>query len=228
MLSTRPATPSLLAALPLALVVIAAVPGRSHAQALPDPDPATLFHELEERLLRAEVVRMDFHVTARGAVEVDLRGRWEMIADGAIEITARGDFDGRAVELRLLTEDGAYTFGAAPGLTTADVPPDLREAIVLGFTRMGILHNLARLTGDAPPDHAGGGAREWVRPHSFASADGIPSSFGFSITVAGEPSGTAALKLDASGNPFVRRQTVQFPSGPMRVVERYSAVVIEP
>jgi hypothetical protein len=44
----------------------------------------------------------------------------------------------------------------------ADAPAGLTEALVLGFTRMGILHNLARLTRGAAPDHADGGVREWV------------------------------------------------------------------
>jgi hypothetical protein len=50
----------------------------------------------------------------------------------------------------------------------------------------------------------------------------------FEISVAGVPSGSASLEIDSQGRPVVRRQTVRFSSGEMRVVERYSTVAIEP
>jgi hypothetical protein len=50
----------------------------------------------------------------------------------------------------------------------------------------------------------------------------------FALTVDGEPSGTATLEIDRNGYPAVRRQTVEFPTGEMKVVERYTDVLIEP
>jgi hypothetical protein len=114
----------------------------------------------------------------------------------------------------------------------------LKEALLLGLTRMGLLHNLARLTANAPPDHADVGVREWVTLSSFASDRTdpvnapIPETFrhgiSFELTVAEQRAGSAVLEIDAHGRPVIRRQTVEFPAGRMRVVERYSSVTIEP
>jgi len=53
------------------------------------------------------------------------------------------------------------------------VPPEVREALVIGLTRMGILHNLARLVAGVPPDRASGGVRDWVEGREIAWADSV-------------------------------------------------------
>lgn len=188
-------------------------------------DPAARFTELERRLLEADRVGLDFQVTAEGAASISVEGSLRKSAAGGLEIRAAGEFAGRPVDLLLRTRGETYEFGAAQAPTSAPVPPRLWEAVTLGLTRMGILHNLARLTGNAAPDHAAGGASDWVVVDGFRGADG---GMGFDITVSGRPSGSAVLQLDPEGLPAVRRQTVQFPNGEMRVTERYSAVVVEP
>jgi hypothetical protein len=107
-------------------------------------------------------------------------------------------------------------------------PDGLNEAIVIGMTRMGILHNLAQLVGGQPPDHMEGGVRDWARVVAIeSSADeddaGHPLlRFDFGLVVAGQPSGTASLWIDAvSRLPLRREQTVQFASGEMKVIEVY-------
>lgn len=79
---------------------------------------------------------------------------------------------------------------------------------------MGILNNLARLTGAREPDHADGGVREWVVVDSLPGrGDGALT---FDIVVAGQPAGSAALAVDEAGRPTVRHQTVRFPGGEMQ------------
>jgi hypothetical protein len=190
-------------------------------------DPAAAFRALEDRLLQAGTVRLHFGVTAEGVIAAELRGALEMTPDGGIRLTASGQFDGQAVNVLLQCEAGGCAFGNAGNPVTAARPAQLKEAVVIGFTRMGILHNLARLTGGKPPDHAQGGVREWVVASSFAEDPENPSVMSFELTVAGAPVGTAKLQIDARGRPVFRRQTVQFPSGQMRVVEWYSAITIE-
>jgi len=195
-------------------------------------DPAAAFGALENRLLAAGTVRFDFHVTAEGVIEADLRGRLDIAPDSGIALTASGAFGGKDVELLLLTDGDRYEYGSGTNRTTAANPPHLKEALIIGLTRMGILHNLALLTTAAPPDGADGGVREWVTADSFAGSAfedaGSPAVIAFEISVAGQRAGSAALALDADGRPVVRHQTVRFPSGEMRVVERYSDVVIAP
>jgi hypothetical protein len=191
-------------------------------------DPATPFRRLEERLLAAGTIHLDFHVIAEGAVAAELRGELDITPAGAIRLAAAGHFNDRPAALSLESRDGQYTFGNGPRLTTAPAPPHLREALLVGFTRMGILHNLARLTSGAPPDHAEGGVKEWVSASSFAVDTTASTAVAFELNVAGEPAGSASLVVDARGLPLVRRQTVRFPGGEMRVRERYSRVRIEP
>jgi hypothetical protein len=137
------------------------------------------------------------------------------------------------VELLLATEAERYWFGNGPDRSSASTPLYLSEALLIGMTRMGLLHNLANLVGDAPPDGGDGGVREWGVVDSFGSGEPAgPSTdmetISFAITVAGTPSGSASLELDPEGYPVERRQVVSFPGGEMRVVERYYNVTINP
>jgi len=194
------------------------------AQRLP-ANPEADFRALEEALLSPRVVRMDFHVTATGAAEIEVRGSLSVDAQGEIELTAQGEFGGQPVDLALQTSGEEYEFGNGPDRVREPRPPELRQALILGLTRMGILHNLARLTGNAAPDHADGGADDWVQAHGFDQGE-TPGSVAFELTVAGQSSGSAELQFDAQGRPVIRHQTVNFPTGVMNVVERYENVVI--
>ena len=182
---------------------------------------------LEARLLSARQVTLDFEVTAEGAAEIQVAGRLEW-ADGALRVEAEGAFGGRPVELVLETLDPAarYRYGVRGSAVEDDTPPELWPAVVVGLTRMGILHNLARLTGSAPPDHADGGVEEFVQVDEVErDAEG---RLAFDIRVGGQESGSATLRLDESRLPVVRRQSVAFPTGEMRVVERYTRVTVTP
>jgi hypothetical protein len=190
-----------------------------------DPAPAAAFGALEDRLMAAETVRIDYHVTSEGAFDSDIKGRLEITPGGAIELTGNGAFGGQPVELFVRTSNDGYEFGNGSKRKSAPLPPRLREALVIGLTRMGILHNLAVLTAAAPPDRADGGVREWVTVDSFARHGAAVT---FDVSVAGQRAASANLEIDADGRPVIRRQTVTFPSGEMKVVERYSDVIIEP
>jgi hypothetical protein len=78
-----------------------------------------------------------------------------------------------------------------------------------------------------------GGVRDWVVVEGFSFDEAVEVQDGsrvvsFSMIVGGVPAGTAALELGSRGSPIVRRQTVRFPTGEMRVVERYTRVLISP
>ena len=190
--------------------------------------PAVMFRTLEKRLLEARTVRLDFHLSAEGVVEADLRGSLEISPTREITLTASGQFGGQPVELLLRAEGEQFELSNGSEKNIFPRPSHLEEALLIGLTRMGILHNLARLVGAAPPDHGDGEVSDWVVVSSFAK-DAIDSaSISFDLAVAGESAGSASLEIDSHGKPVVRRQTVHFPSGEMRVVEQYSAVTISP
>jgi hypothetical protein len=181
------------------------------------------FGRLERRLLEADRVRVDYHVAATGVVEAEIRGELTVAASGAIEMTAAGSFAGQPVDLALRTDGSRYVYGKASEPVEAARPPRLREALIIGLTRMGILHNVARLSGNAPPDHADGGVAEWVEVENFGIDPQEDGAVVFGIRVADTTVGSATLLVGPDGLPRLRRQAVRFPEGVMEVVERYSA-----
>lgn len=114
------------------------------------------------------------------------------------------------------------------------MPAELTQSLLLGLTRMGILHNLATLTTPGMPDHSEGGVAEWVQTfdhHWVLTADtgNNNSAIGFAITVDGTESATATLEINAAGLPLRRRQVVNFQGieEPMYVVEEYTFVSVD-
>jgi hypothetical protein len=119
-------------------------------------------------------------------------------------------------------------FGPANGEDTFSdrAPAHVREAMLIGMARMGLLHNLARLVAAMPPDRAAGGVTDWVRAEDIGWVSPVERSAGpgfrFRILVAGQDAGDAELWLDEAGLPLRRDQTVRFPQGDMRVREDFS------
>jgi hypothetical protein len=195
-------------------------------------DPATTLTAVETRLT-TEDFHVAFSITAAGAVQATLTG--EVFAQGdLLRLRAVGRFADRDVDITLLG-DGERLRGRDAGRDTIDLPqpPQLREAVVVGLVRMGVLHNVARLMNGRPPDHADGGVAEWVQmrdpvaevvvePTALSQEAEAGSPVSFALQVAGAPAGRATLWLDAAeGWPLERHQVVDFPGGQMQVREVY-------
>jgi len=182
---------------------------------------------VESRLLE-EGLRggLSFEVSASGAFEARLAGTVRAETGGAVDLTAQGTFGGESVTLALSAQDGQMS-GGSEGRPqfTAPTPPALHEALVIGLTRMGVLHNLARLASGTAPDHAEGGVADWVEAREVQWAVGEAEvgvrGISFEIWVSGQPAGEAIVWLDAEGQLAGRTQTVRFPGGEMVVRERY-------
>ena len=195
----------------------------------PEADAAAALATLERRLQAADHVEFRYAIESEGEVDSQLEGTMTWTRGGAIELLATGEFAGVAQELALRgdAEQLAALASGEPHWTGAR-PEALIEAVALGFTRQGLLHNLAMLTAGQPPDHAEGGADAWlgvVDPTLSTDEDGR-QAIAFRITVEGQDVGDATLVLDAEGLPVERRQTVNFPEGQMRVIERYADVSV--
>ncbi|MEL7363045.1 MAG: hypothetical protein AAFN13_13310 [Bacteroidota bacterium] len=208
-----------------------AAPNPSAAAAVLDMPPTEAFETLRQGLLDQRFVRVDFSVVADSGRTASLSGALWLGPQNRAWLRASGTFAGQPVSPSALSDGGQMVYGR-DGLTDFDAPvptpPALNEALVVGFFGMGVLHNLALLTADTPPDHADGGAAAWVTAHDLAW--GSPEErrgrtlqpLTFAIQVEGQPSGTATLWLDTeTGHPVERSQTVQFATGAMEVVERY-------
>lgn len=200
------------------------------AEPIPDPteEAPALVAGLEELLLRDTGVIVPFKVEAEGALEVALEGSMQLAPGGRARLDAEGTFGGEPVSA-LLVSDGRRMIWVDNGERhEGPTPSHLREGLVLGLSRMGILHNLARLVAGSPPDATDGSAGAWVQmvgPAHAGSDPSEPTGVGvhFGIVVGGVPAGEATLWMDPeTGVPLLRRQEVSFPGGSMQVTERYA------
>ncbi len=185
---------------------------------------AAQFHSLENKYLDAEELSLSFRVTATGAVQAAIEGSLRKTAAGSIYLAAIGTFAGQDIDLIAEQNEEELRFGARSNPQTVEPASHLWEALVLGFTRMGILHNIATLSAGAAPDHSGGGVNEWVVVENVLRD---AQTYSFAIIVAGQPSGSAKLVVDAEEIPILREQIVAFPGGEMQVEEAYSNISID-
>lgn len=196
-----------------------------------DESAEARFRELEQRLLDAESVLIRGAAGSAGVVVSGLEGEALLASGNRAHLQFSGEFGGTGVTLALVS-DGERTWGGnGTESFESEVPSGLNEGILLGFTRMGILHNLALLSSASPPDGTDGTIRDWATVSNFAWGepeviDEVPTeTLMFDVTVHGTPSAKVILWLDEStGLPVQREQIVQFPDGEMRAVEVYQAV----
>ncbi len=202
-----------------------AASGEDPAPAAPavPTDPVSAYQQMESALLAADEVRFSYHITSEGVFAADLRGDVVISPGGRADITGSGTFGRDSVNVMLRSDGTTMAFGRNGETIELLAPAFLQEALIVGMTRMGLLHNLARLVAAAPPDRAEGGVEDWVRVGAF-SAD--PAGVAFDITVDGQPAGAAKLSLGRDGLPRIRRQLVSFPEGQMRVTERYTNMTV--
>jgi hypothetical protein len=206
----------------------------------PEPEVAPMsaseLERIETALLERDV-QLRFDIAASGAVQARLAGELRMKGEW-VSLRASGTFGGNPMEVSL-TADGERLTGTS-GAAKLDLPqpPELADAIVVGMTRMGILHNVAMLISARPPDHADGGVREWVVAQDVVAEarvtpDGLspeardrsPEVMSFDIVVAGTDAGEATLWWDpATSLPIERHVVVRFPDGEMHVRETYTPV----
>lgn len=190
--------------------------------------------DLEARLQGATRVEIAFEIQSEGAVDSRLSGTLSWTKAGEMSLKASGEFAGEAQELELrASAETIETLVAGESRHAGPRPAALVEAVVIGFTRQGLLHNLAVLTAGLPPERGEGGVSDWLGfveaqlgpPEVFGSDDARPLEF--QIEVEGQHVGHAVLWLREGGLPLERRQTVEFPDGQMKVVERYTSFVVE-
>lgn len=194
-----------------------------------DKSARAAFQQIENHLLSAGVLRVDYQIEARGAVTAKLDGDLVMQKPALAAINASGRFAGADVAPVLVSDGKRMRGGVAPHYFDGELAADLRGGLLVGLMRMGILHNLAKLASGAAPDATDGGVRKWVAAKGFEWVSSSRSSFGndlrgirFSIVVGGEPAGDAVLWYDPqTGLPVEREQVVHFDAGDMHVNERY-------
>lgn len=210
------------------LMMLAMLPACAQVLAPFLPDDASRLAKLEERMLQADALHAQFAIQAAGTFGAQLSGTLDLDRSGHAVLRAEGEFGGKPVSLGLIADGETLHIKSPAGDRAMPQPEHLREALLLGMTRMGLLHNLARLAAGKAPDHADGGVRDWVKASNvklappMAADEPVGKILGFDIEVAGEPSGHARLTLDSPhGLPTLRLQEVNFESGVMQVTEQY-------
>jgi hypothetical protein len=217
-------------ALPLAVLTL--VGCASGPRALPDSVVGLeRLKASEDILLGAGNLSAKFEIESQGENPAKMSGTLHLFGGNSVHLVSEGHFKSDQVQLTLDSRDPSginRSLTKGPSATSHRDPPasKLREAIVLGLMRMGLLHNLAMLTMDRPIDQADGGFAERVKP--LAPSDGHSDVINgvacrrvdFHIDVEGRDMGEASVCIaDATGLPIQRKQTVHFPQGDMTVVE---------
>lgn len=190
---------------------------------------------VEQRLLEADRISLRFDIRSVGVVAASLTGSAAIGPGNDARIDAEGEFGGAPAAISLEADSQSMRGGNGDSRFEADTAPALREALVVGLVRMGLLHNLAMLSAGQPPDRIDGTARQWVtyRDVTMATdhlAGGIAARrFQFTVVVDGEPAAIADLWVDeATGLPLRRTQVVNFAEGEMRVLEQYPEFDLQP
>jgi hypothetical protein len=190
----------------------------------PPPDPGELLlRDLEQRLLRAKSVLVVSTLESSGAVNARLAARL-VVGDGQRALLdVDGTFEGKPAHARLRSDGEELVLNKLP---PAPVPAELRDSLLLGLVRMGLLHNAALSVANEAPDHADGGVHHWVRIER-ARAGEPATDISFDIVLARKPVGRAALSLDEQGRPTKRKQRVDLDVGELVVHERYDVFEVD-
>ncbi|MDO8862763.1 hypothetical protein Q6D67_13720 [Haliea sp. E1-2-M8] len=97
-------------------LVIALLPLPARTEG-PPPAPAAAFAQLEARLLKAQTVSLDFHITAAGALAADLQGKLWSVGTAkprrdTMRLSVWGEFAGEQVSAILSANDKYMALGA--------------------------------------------------------------------------------------------------------------------
>lgn len=190
--------------------------------------------KLEQRLLAAHRVEIEARIEARGALTANLAGRGEWREGNVTTVAFAGKLGGAPSDVALSADGHALQMQHNAHTRRSRVAAETNRALLVGFARMGLMHNVARLTGLQEPDRAGGGVADWARldsfrPTTFAQAGPLEGlmSLGFDLVI-DEVASPVQLWLDPVTQLPKRRQlTVRFGDGEMTVVEDYLKFVVE-
>ena len=201
---------------------------------VPPTATATQRFELTERaLLEGRNLTGTFEIDSKGENAAHMTGTIEFVEGNALHLVAEGNFKSDPVQLEVDSRDPTgilRTSTKGPSVSAHRDPPaaKLREAVALGISRMGLLHNLALVSMDQNLERTGGGLPDFAK--TLEMKDGAAESINgevcrrveYVLQVDGQNTGEASLCIaDANGLPLQRNQTLHFPTGDMTVVETF-------
>lgn len=188
------------------------------------------FVTLEQRLDAARSLLVEVDAVCEGAVVCTLRESLLLAPGGRVRFAVKGTYGGEPVDA-LFVSDGKRTRQTAKGKTIwGKTPKALHDALFIGFSRMGLTHNSANLSGGRPPDLTDGKIRTTLEAVDFLPLAQRPGLeiIPFKIFLAGKRAGTGVVWLDGeTGLPVRRYVTVNGPTGELKVTEDYPLLVLE-
>lgn len=204
-----------------------------------EPAARAYLTRLERRLMAATSVHVHARLRSTPPFRADVHAGLDLGRGNEARLSFGGEVGGELLNASLVSDGTQMRRRLArrdvPDRVAEGVTPRaLRQSLVLGLTRMGLLHNVVRLAGFELPDHAEGGAAEWVRLRGFTArlpervrsggdvyAEIVVEPVELEVVVSGEPVAEAILWfLDEL--PYRRVQRVRFPQGRMDVHEEYT------
>lgn len=188
----------------------------------------------EELLVHAKDLGAKFELESKGENEGRFEGTLKLYGENQVFLSADGRFKGEAAQVQLDSrdQDGINrTVTRGPSASSFRDPPaaHVREAMMQSLLRMGLMHNVARLTLDQPVDHAEGGFDDYVK--AITVTDGGPDAahgescqrVNFALEVGGAMMGDGSVCIsDMTGLPIARRTNAHFPQGDMTVTESFT------
>lgn len=222
--------------MPLSRAVLALLVAAMAAPAFAEGEDAlSALKAVEARLLAARKLTIEADITASGALTAQLSGRLELTERNRANASWQGQLRGAPVMLALASDGRALDLKAGALTRTEGVARESNRALIAGALRTGLLHNVLRLQLLQGPDHAGGGAQEWVTAEAFRPTtyglDGEmrgAQSFGYDILLDGKDAGSVRIWLDAAtGLPKRQQFTLRGPEGETVVVEDYRRFSLE-
>lgn len=101
--------------------------------------------------------------------------------------------------------------------------PELRDAILIGISRMGLLHNVVLFSRERPPANVEGHIREALTAHDFSKAPG--GGIAYKLRAGNREMADAVIKINSKTHyPMSRKMTTHLDNGDMRVSETYQLV----
>jgi hypothetical protein len=209
-------------------VVLTLIAVVAHSE--PPLTAAQKFGDLEALLARAGRFDLKAHAVSHGAMEADLTASLGVAAAGIVAIHMRGTLNGKAQDAHLRS-DGIVTMVTKDDQSERLQPGrSMRQAVQVGFLRVGLLHNLAALAQGLQPEHDKGGINLWasVAHIHYASAKkaGL-TGLTFDILIEGKMLGHATLWIDdRSKMPVRREQSIMVDGKKQDSVEDYSDFIV--
>jgi hypothetical protein len=203
--------------------------------ATPAAPPPSALDALEARLQRAGSIRIHAVLGSDGALQTRLSGDEVLASNNRVRVVFDGMVGGRQVTARLFSDGSTMRGGDLSAPFTFDTPPALRDGLDVVFLRMGMLHNVERLSRGQPPEGVDGKARAWLANTKVDHQPGEPirgastDRYTFVLSVDRKPgSADVVLWVDSqTGLPLRRDLVVHFPEGDMRVREEYLSFVLD-